>query len=110
MSLPWYPEEDHKLRATELTTRVGGNIPNTLNVLSQVATPLDRLVFVSVFAEEKASKRLTDTLVQKSVEIAGRWRDCPENPRSWILKSEQTGSRTIVNYNGLKTSFFVILT
>jgi hypothetical protein len=83
-----------------LTTRVGGNIPNTLDVLSQVIAASDRLVFVSVYAENRASKRLTDTLVQKSVEVAGVWRDCPENPRSWILRSERSGSRTIVNYNG----------
>jgi ketohexokinase len=100
LSLPWYPEEDQKLRATGLTTRVGGNIPNTLDVLSQVVVPVDRLVFVSVYAEKMVSKRLTDTLVQKSVEVNGIWRDCPENPRSWILRSEKTGSRTIVNYNG----------
>lgn len=100
MSLPWYPEEDHKLRATGLTTRVGGNIPNTLNVLSQVVTPQDRLVFVSVYAKKTISKRLTDTLEEKSVEVVGLWRDCPDNPRSWILKSEKTGCRTIVNYNG----------
>ena len=100
LSLPWYPEEDHKLRATGLTTRVGGNLPNTLDVLSQVVAPADRLVFVSVYAEKAVSKRLTDTLVEKSVEITGIWRDCPENPRSWILRSERSGSRTIVNYNG----------
>ena len=86
--------------ATRLTTRVGGNIPNTLNVLGQVATQEDRLIFLSVYADKTVSRRLTDTLAQKSVEVEGIWRNCPENPRSWILKSEKSGSRTIVNYNG----------
>jgi hypothetical protein len=99
LSLPHYPQEDHKLRATALQTRIGGNIPNTLHVLSQVCSREDRLVFLSAFAEKAASKRLTDTLEEKSVEIAGVWRDSPESPRSWILRSEQSGSRTIVNYN-----------
>jgi len=105
LSLPHYPEEDSKLRATELTTRVGGNIPNTLQVLSQVRGPADRFVFLSAFAEKSVSKRLTDPLESKGVEIAGVWREeCHENPRSWILKSQDTGSRTIVNYNGYKHS------
>jgi ketohexokinase len=99
ISLPFYPEEDQKLRATALTTRVGGNVPNTLNVLSQVKTDEDRLVFLSVYARH--SLRLTDALSQKAVEVRGLWRqDCAENPRSFILQSGKSGSRTIVNYNG----------
>ena len=99
--MPHYPEEDQKLRASNVTTRLGGNVPNTLNVLHQVAAKEDRLVLVSTFAERDSSQRLTDKLEEMGVEVAGVWRDdCPLNPQSWILKSEQTGSRTIVNYNG----------
>jgi len=99
--VPHYPEEDQKLRASNVTTRLGGNVPNTLNVLHQVAAKEDRLVLVSTFAERDSSQRLTDKLEEMGVEVAGVWRDdCPLNPQSWILKSEQTGSRTIVNYNG----------
>lgn len=83
-----------------MTTRLGGNIPNTLNVLSQVKKNDERLVFISAFANRKVSRRLTDQLAQKGVEVGGVWRNCPQNPQSWILKSEQSGSRTIVNYNG----------
>jgi ketohexokinase len=100
VSLPRYPEEDQKQRASAATTRLGGNIPNTLNVLRQVKRDEDRLVFISTFANWEASRRLTDQLVQKGIEVGGVWRDCPQNPQSWILKSEQSGSRTIVNYNG----------
>jgi ketohexokinase len=99
LSVPHYPKEDHKLRATEVKTRVGGNIPNTLQVLAQACSPEDRLIFLSAFAERNSSKRLTDVLSQKGVEFAGVWRDCADNPCSWILQSEQSGSRTIVNYN-----------
>ena len=99
--MPHYPEEDQKLRASNVTTRLGGNVPNTLNVLHQVVAKEDRLVLVSTFAERDSSQRLTDKLEEMGVEVAGVWRDdCPLNPQSWILKSEQTGSRTIVNYNG----------
>jgi ketohexokinase len=100
VSLPRYPEEDQKQRASAATTRLGGNIPNTLNVLRQVKRDEDRLVFISTFANWEASRRLTDQLVQKGIEVGGVWLDCPQNPQSWILKSEQSGSRTIVNYNG----------
>jgi ketohexokinase len=99
LSLPHYPKEDEKLRATDLVTRVGGNVPNTLQVLSQMRSPQDRLIFISTFAEKAASKRLTDVLAKKSIEVEGVWRDCPDNPSSWILRSDQNGSRTIVNYN-----------
>ena len=88
------------MRATGVTTRVGGNIPNTLNVLSQVASRSDRLVFISAFAAKSVSQRLTDTLSQRNVQVAGVWRDCTENPSSWIMRSKETGSRTIVNHNG----------
>lgn len=84
-----------------MTTRLGGNVPNTLNVLHQVIAKEDRLVLVSTFAGRDTSQRLTDKLEEMGVEVAGVWRDdCRHNPQSWILKSEQTGSRTIVNYNG----------
>jgi len=88
------------LRASAVSTRVGGNIPNSLNVLCQVASAEDRLVFVSTFADKSVSQRLIDTLSQRNIQVAGVWRDCPENPSSWILRSKETGSRTIVNYNG----------
>lgn len=100
ISLPWFPKEDEKLRATAVTTRVGGNIPNTLNVLSQVSFSDDRLIFISAFATKSVSQRLTDTLSQRNVQVAGVWRECFENPSSWILRSKETGSRTIVNSNG----------
>lgn len=98
--MPWFPKEDEKLRATALTSRVGGNIPNTLKVLSQVCSSSeDRLVFISAFATKYASQRLTDVLSEQGVQVAGVWRQCEENPSSWILQSKESGSRTIVNYN-----------
>ena len=36
LTVPHYPEEDSKLRATSLTRRRGGNCPNTLEVLQQL--------------------------------------------------------------------------
>lgn len=36
LTVPYFPEEDTKLRALSLTTRRGGNCPNTLEVLSQL--------------------------------------------------------------------------
>lgn len=38
LTVPRFPHEDSKLRATSRTTRLGGNIPNTLGMLSQILT------------------------------------------------------------------------
>jgi ketohexokinase len=99
--VPSFPAEDTKLRATGVKWRLGGNVPNTLNVLAQVAGEDDRLVFLSAFAAKGASQRLIHALKEKKVEVIGPCRDaCVENPHSWIFRSESSGTRTIVNYNG----------
>jgi sugar/nucleoside kinase (ribokinase family) len=79
--------------------RPGGNIPNTLTVLGQGRRIDDRLVFLSAIADKTVSRKLTEPLEKRGVEVIGKWRDSTANPQSWILRSEQTGSRTIVNYN-----------
>lgn len=97
------------MRATALTSRIGGNIPNTVNVLSQVCSLEDRLVFISSFATKSASQRLTDVISEQGVQVAGVWRQCTENPSSWILQSKESGSRTIVNYNAYDQLCFVLM-
>lgn len=36
LTIPHFPDEDSKLRATSRKNRLGGNVPNTLAVLSQI--------------------------------------------------------------------------
>ncbi|KKA27393.1 hypothetical protein TD95_000493 [Thielaviopsis punctulata] len=114
--LPYCPQEDEKLRATALKVRRGGNCPNSLEVLQQL-TPLQipdsnnhspKLHLVSPLPHPDSpavqaiarSFSTEATLVDLST--------CLYRPESreaascYIMRSAQTGSRTIVTYNELR--------
>ena|SRR5947207_8076119 len=57
LKVPKFPAEDSKLRATSERTRVGGNVPNSLSVLSQVLPKDFSVVFVSVVGGVESSWR-----------------------------------------------------
>lgn len=108
-STPRYPQEDEKLRASTISRRRGGNCPNTLEVLQQLVPctspergPLLNLVTVLPAQSSVASQRIIaefEPQVQLSHCI---YREQFEEPASsYIIKSQATGSRTIVNYNEL---------
>ncbi|KAK3403581.1 Ribokinase-like protein [Sordaria brevicollis] len=151
-SVPQFPEEDSKLRATALQVRRGGNCPNTAEVLQQllssknvtaVTPPLSqqqeqtqeerrrrlKLHLVSVLPRVGSSATKT---IESSFEPPAAcsqslsrvvtpdtrvdlcnclYRDQhDEAASSYIIRSEATGSRTIVNYSALPemtTSEFV---
>ncbi len=109
-SVPHYPDEDSKLRATSLQTRRGGNCPNTLEVLQQLLRGEGRgraitpyLISCLPSAGSPATKTIIESFgpvalvdLTKCIYRAG------ENPASsYIIRSEATGSRTLVNYNNL---------
>jgi ketohexokinase len=111
---PHFPEEDSKLRATSFVRRRGGNTPNSAEILSQYATR-------DAFKETDGVKPfLWKPLLISALPEAG----CPDNesirtslgdgvvldcclerkgrtmaPASYIIRSQETGSRTIVNYS-----------
>ncbi|KYK55641.1 hypothetical protein DCS_07604 [Drechmeria coniospora] len=111
-SVPRYPDEDDKLRATSLQVRRGGNCPNSLEVLQQLlragrdrhhdvrpylvtclpdeSSPATRLVMAS-FGDDSAVDFGHCLHRQGHAEAAS----------SHIIRSARTGSRTIVNYNEL---------
>ncbi|KAI1498545.1 Ribokinase-like protein [Biscogniauxia marginata] len=109
LSVPFYPEEDSKLRATNLQVRRGGNCPNTLQVFQQLLREWSghdiKPYLVSCLPSEQAPATATilesfgsDTAVDFSRCI---YRAGSQPASSYILRSEASGSRTIVNYTDL---------
>ncbi|KIW04368.1 uncharacterized protein PV09_04652 [Verruconis gallopava] len=108
LTVPLFPEEDSKLRATSLVKRRGGNCPNTLEVLSQLisiksATCNTKLVFLGTLpsSSSQASKTIVDSLPGVDLSHCIYREECFEAASSYIIKSQTTDSRTIVNYNEL---------
>lgn len=107
-SVPHFPEEDSKLRATNLTIRRGGNCPNALEVLQQLIKKEDnvQLHLVSCLPRQDApaTKRIMSSFGHDS---SISFRHCiyreahTEAASSYIIRSKENDSRTIVNYNGL---------
>lgn len=106
-SIPRYPSEDEKLRATSLTTRRGGNCGNSLEVLQQYVPDNFSLHFVTVLPsrESAATRKVLSSFnhgarpVDLSLSVYRE--DQTEAASCFVLHSQSTGSRTIVNHNGL---------
>ena len=109
-SVPYYPGEDSKLRATNLQVRRGGNCPNTLEVLQQLLGEQEGgrvkpyLISCLPDADAAATATIVDSFrsrclvdFTRCIFRAGR----SEPASSYIIGSEATGSRTLVNYNDL---------
>lgn len=104
-----YPGEDEKLRASKVARRRGGNCPNTLEVLQQLiahpstenSIPLN-LVAVLPSKDSVASQQIRSAFEPRVSLAHCIYREQFEEPASsYIIKSQSTGSRTIVNYNEL---------
>ncbi|PHH72759.1 hypothetical protein CDD80_4282 [Ophiocordyceps camponoti-rufipedis] len=111
-SVPHYPEEDSKLRATSLSIRRGGNCANALEVLQQ-------LLRQDEGGGRHVRPHLVSVLPSRSSTATGRIRasfgDAPlvdlshclyrhghdEPAASYIIRSQATTSRTIVNHMDL---------
>lgn len=114
-SVPHFPDEDTKQRATALAVRRGGNCPNSLEVLAQLmaAGPQRRLVsdvklhLVTCLPDAQAPA--TGKILASFGDGGGviDFDHClfrvghQEPASSYIIRSKATGSRTIVNYNEL---------
>ncbi|KAL7974875.1 Ribokinase-like protein [Trichoderma sp. SZMC 28014] len=108
LSVPHYPEEDEKLRASTLSIRRGGNCPNSLEVLQQLVQPQDaiRMYLISPLPSKSspAAQRIKASFGESSpvsLEHSLYRETYTEAASSYIIRSEQTGSRTLVNYNDL---------
>ncbi|KAM0285987.1 hypothetical protein ACHAQH_001176 [Verticillium albo-atrum] len=115
-SVPHYPQEDEKLRATELQVRRGGNCPNSLQVLQQFLAAEGSL---AAPPSQETRLHLVSPLPARAApateQILASFGDGPPidfrhclfrtgqltPASSYVLRSSATGSRTIVNNNKL---------
>lgn len=106
-SVSHFPAEDEKLRATSLTHRRGGNGPNTLEVLHQLVKNKTDKLLLSLCCVLPSEDSPAVEEVKKSLGERIDFSLCIYRPKfteaasSYIISSQETGSRTIVNYNEL---------
>ena len=107
-SVPYYPGEDEKLRATNLLQRRGGNCPNTLQVLRQLTELDPRDSVITMLSAILPSRSSTGTQeIESSLGPGISLRGCiyreehQQPASSYILRSQASDTRTIVNYNAL---------
>ena len=108
-SVPRYPQEDEKLRATNLIRRRGGNGPNTMEVLQQLIRPEDSeeepsMVLFSVLPSRSspAIQQISSAFGKHVDLVRCLYRADHLEPAScYIIRSLASGSRTIVNYHTL---------
>jgi ketohexokinase len=107
-SVPYYPPEDEKLRATNIVQRRGGNGPNTLEVLQQLIGQDNEeepsLVLCSVLPSRSspATQKIQSSFGRRVDLTQCLYRaDHLEPASSYIIRSLASGSRTLVNYNAL---------
>lgn len=117
LTVPHYPEEDTKLRAISLIERRGGNCPNTLEVLQQLFRrrsehTREQETAASLIAVLPKKDAAHSTYVRNSFIDAGSLAQCIHRERnddaasSYIIRSKESDSRTIVNYNDLPEMTF----
>ena len=112
-SVEHYPAEDDKLRASSVTQRRGGNTPNTLEVLKQLISMQDSapislaLCAVLPSSTSRAVEQIKSSFGPKidlSHCIYREDRDTAAS--SYIIRSQSSDSRTIINYNDLPEMSF----
>ena len=128
LTVPYFPPEDSKLRATSLIRRRGGNCPNTLEVLSQLLhLDVRSDVELSLVATLPAGASRDIEFIKKSFYHSSATQDGKhegeQNPKlspprvnldhclyredfsepvsSYVISSTATTSRTIINHNAL---------
>ena len=106
---PHYPGEDEKLRASNVIRRRGGNCPNSIEVLQQLIQhcPFKTVLQLGLVSVLPANSSAGVQQVQSSLPPGVDLSHCiyreqfSEPASSYIIKSQASGSRTIVNYNEL---------
>ncbi|WP_319381891.1 PfkB family carbohydrate kinase [Thiomicrorhabdus sp.] len=99
LTVDHFPEENEELRAQQKKQLVGGNINNSLYVLSQLGHQC--AICTSVAADQEA-KQLLSGIKARNIDtkhvqtfIKGR------TPHSFVTLNQHNGSRTIVHYRDL---------
>lgn len=94
-----YPQEDAEVRATARTLRRGGNVTNTLAVLSQMK---HACTWAGMLADDSYAELIQEDLRQHAILLDWAVRSKgASSPVSCICLSKETGQRTIVHYRDL---------
>ncbi|EHA55306.1 hypothetical protein MGG_15061 [Pyricularia oryzae 70-15] len=114
LSVPHFPQEDSKLRATNVQVRRGGNGANTLEVLQQLLPrcgdqedqrrPSLHLMTPLPDLESPETAQVVDSFGIDSpidLSLCLHRKGIQKAASSYIVRSNATGSRTIVNHNPL---------
>ncbi|KAI6190885.1 PfkB domain-containing protein [Aphelenchoides bicaudatus] len=91
-----FPEEDSDNRGVEQLITLGGNATNSATVLAQLND------YTETFMALPTNNSLFDNLIARSGVNISRCihRDSPDVPVSTVIVSEQSGTRTILHYEG----------
>ncbi len=94
-----WPAEDEEVRALAQDVRRGGNVTNTLVVLSQLG---HRCRWAGTLSDDSGSAAIRDDLAQYDIDTA-HVQQIPgaHAPTSYIALSMRNGSRTIIHYRDL---------
>jgi ketohexokinase len=94
-----YPAEDAEVRASERHWRRGGNCTNSLAVLAQLG---HEAVWVGTVADDADARVLLAAAARERIDTRRRV-TCAggRTPVSHVVRSRETGSRTIVHYRDL---------
>ncbi|WP_018139050.1 MULTISPECIES: carbohydrate kinase family protein [unclassified Thioalkalivibrio] len=93
-----YPREDDEIRALASSSQPGGNATNTARILAQFG---HRAALAAVFAEDGSGDWLRERLEASGVDTGACVRHPGATPTSHILRSRDSGSRTIVHHRDL---------
>jgi ketohexokinase len=109
LTVPHFPLEDQKLRASKRTRRRGGNCGNTLEVLTQLTehlgpTPQPQLYLIAVLPsyDSPDTRLIRSKLPNVELDSSCIYRPgSQEAASSYIIQNLKTDSRTIVSINEL---------
>lgn len=94
-----YPGENTEVRCRERYTRRGGNVTNTLAVLSQLGVACN---WAGMLVDDEDGRFVLDDLARYRIDTAScSYAAHGRMPVSSILVSGQTGSRTIIHFRNL---------
>lgn len=99
LNVTHYPEEDSEIRALERRYQCGGNVANTLYVLSQLG---HETAIVTTLAVDESAKHLKQALNQRQINTEHVQRFIKgSTPTSYIHISKANGSRSITHFRDL---------
>lgn len=94
-----FPAEDSEVRALEQNIRRGGNVTNTLAILSQLG---HQCYWAGTLANESDTQLITSDLERYKINIEyANTFNTGKIPTSYITLNQSNGSRTIVHYRDL---------